>query len=402
MKAITRSKKVLISFVIILIAVISVITAIVVSSSGDKKSIKDKLALGEKYLTEMKYEEAIIAFEEVISIEPRSIDGYLGLADAYIGLKQPEKAVESLERGIFVVEQVYEDEGIIIDQSEELFLKEYTILVELRRIEDAIKKLVQGYELTGSALIKNILDQYTSTEVPIFTEEKPVQEEQKSVLTEEDQDGFNQLIQLIEGENYAEASKYCSAVNMSGTDQKIQQATYKLRRGIAFDGNSLMTKYSGVGITYNPILPDSDYASYVYYGDLVNGIANGHGVSINSNGDGHYEYYVGQWENGLPNGEGYAYCKLNGGYFSNECQGVFSDGRLMKGTYNDLLKGQISSIYVFEEGLVQSVEHIMSSDYILTIYRNDEGFEESDWEDDDNRSYTVWSPYYFEEIIAHD
>jgi tetratricopeptide (TPR) repeat protein len=58
------------------------------------------LELGEKYLLELDYEQAIIYFEQLIEIEPRNARGYTGLAEAYIGLGDIDNAREALERGI--------------------------------------------------------------------------------------------------------------------------------------------------------------------------------------------------------------------------------------------------------------------------------------------------------------
>ncbi len=48
---------------------------------------------------EMDYEQAAVAFEQAIVIDPRSADAYLGLADAYIGLGDEEAAYTALEKG---------------------------------------------------------------------------------------------------------------------------------------------------------------------------------------------------------------------------------------------------------------------------------------------------------------
>jgi tetratricopeptide (TPR) repeat protein len=58
------------------------------------------LDLGEKYLLELDYEQAIVYFEQLIDIEPRNPRGYTGLAEAYAGLGDTDKAREALERGL--------------------------------------------------------------------------------------------------------------------------------------------------------------------------------------------------------------------------------------------------------------------------------------------------------------
>jgi len=61
--------------------------------------LRKQLDLGQKYLEEQNYDEAIIAFESAIKIEPMSVDAYLGLVDAYVALDDIESAIAVLERG---------------------------------------------------------------------------------------------------------------------------------------------------------------------------------------------------------------------------------------------------------------------------------------------------------------
>lgn len=60
---------------------------------------KEQYDLGVRYLSEGNYEEAVIAFAAAIEIEPKRLDAYVGLADAYIGLGDYEKASQAIEDG---------------------------------------------------------------------------------------------------------------------------------------------------------------------------------------------------------------------------------------------------------------------------------------------------------------
>lgn len=53
-----------------------------------------------KYLAELKYDDAILAYEVAIRIDPKREDAYIGLARAYIGKREYEKALNAIERGI--------------------------------------------------------------------------------------------------------------------------------------------------------------------------------------------------------------------------------------------------------------------------------------------------------------
>lgn len=62
----------------------------------DKKTLID---LGEKYLEELDYDKAILTFEQAIETEPRNEQGYIGLYNAYIAKGEDALAKEALETG---------------------------------------------------------------------------------------------------------------------------------------------------------------------------------------------------------------------------------------------------------------------------------------------------------------
>lgn len=62
-------------------------------------SAAELLDLGDKYLLDMKYEQAIVYFDRLIEVEPYNPRGYTGLAKAYIALDNTEKAIDILKQG---------------------------------------------------------------------------------------------------------------------------------------------------------------------------------------------------------------------------------------------------------------------------------------------------------------
>jgi tetratricopeptide (TPR) repeat protein len=58
------------------------------------------LDLGEKYLLELDYEQAIVQFTKLIEIEPKNARAYTGLAEAYTALGRTDEAIEILEQGL--------------------------------------------------------------------------------------------------------------------------------------------------------------------------------------------------------------------------------------------------------------------------------------------------------------
>jgi tetratricopeptide (TPR) repeat protein len=76
--------------------------SMLVSCSGAEKTLSaaELLNLGEKYLLEMNYEQALVQFLAVIEIEPMNQRGYTGAAQAYVGLGKIDEAVAVLEQGL--------------------------------------------------------------------------------------------------------------------------------------------------------------------------------------------------------------------------------------------------------------------------------------------------------------
>ncbi len=83
------------------VGVVLLAVAICVLISGRITSPFEKqLELGYKYLQEGNYEEAILAFEKAIEINPKKADGYLGIAEAHIRCNNFDKALEILKAGL--------------------------------------------------------------------------------------------------------------------------------------------------------------------------------------------------------------------------------------------------------------------------------------------------------------
>ena len=97
---------------IIIIAVLFVLIAIVsallilkpfLHDRGGRMAINRKLRLGNRYLSEMEYDKAVTEFSEVIRVDNKNTDAYVGLADAYTGLGKWSVAVENYDTALDTV-----------------------------------------------------------------------------------------------------------------------------------------------------------------------------------------------------------------------------------------------------------------------------------------------------------
>ena len=71
---------------------------------GGTASLSEQLELGQRYLEELDYESAIVAFQKAIEIDPKAMDAYVGLAEAHMALGNMEEALAAAEQGIAVFE----------------------------------------------------------------------------------------------------------------------------------------------------------------------------------------------------------------------------------------------------------------------------------------------------------
>lgn len=125
--------------------------------NSDTVKAKKQLELAQRYLLEEDYEQAIAAFEQVIEIEPKLTEAYLGLAEAYIESGDTEKALEVLQKGYKITdaeelqEQIEICEEILSDKKaeqeeieQEIVTKteEETKEIEPTEIETAVEEAV--------------------------------------------------------------------------------------------------------------------------------------------------------------------------------------------------------------------------------------------------------------------
>lgn len=60
----------------------------------------EQLDLGYKYLSELDYEQAEVTFENIIHIDEKNYEAYLGLAEVYTAMDEPEMAEEVMEEAV--------------------------------------------------------------------------------------------------------------------------------------------------------------------------------------------------------------------------------------------------------------------------------------------------------------
>ena len=137
-----------IGIAIIVIALSLIFTRFAPTKTTD---VGTMISTAQQYLTEQKYEQAIAKFQKIIEIDSKNADAYIGLAKAYIGQGDDDKAVEVLEDG-------YNQTGDarILEMLEELKTGDET---SAETAKEAIETEIVEIETTENAEIEQIRQQ---------------------------------------------------------------------------------------------------------------------------------------------------------------------------------------------------------------------------------------------------
>ena len=76
-----------------LVAAVLLAVMLLTACSSKATNAADKIELGQKYLTELNYTEAVASFTEAIKLDPDNIQAYMGRAEGYMALGEYDKAL---------------------------------------------------------------------------------------------------------------------------------------------------------------------------------------------------------------------------------------------------------------------------------------------------------------------
>lgn len=143
---------------LIVLAVI-IISAFVVGGLTMKNhikasNIKSGIELGNKYINEGKYEEAILAFEKVIKIDSKNVEARVGLAKIYVKTGKRDEAEKLLIEGMYIDPKKVEP-----------YLELANLYISDGNPAQAIEILTDGYKVTNDERIKSMLEDIKSKTV---------------------------------------------------------------------------------------------------------------------------------------------------------------------------------------------------------------------------------------------
>ena len=216
----------------ILAAVVLILALFTACTSKAAKAV-EKVELGQKYLTELNYTEAVASFTEAIGLDPENIPAYMGRAEAYVGLKQYDDAKADYTTAIEkTTDQPYTQAEAYVGRA------------EVNELTTANEDALADYEAASTAL--------DTVDVEKITD---VTEQMLEALKIKIYNACARLKAFF-GQNEAAAADYTSALNSldklpEDTDVLDMKATKVVSYTGRADANAAQEKYEEV-------LPDYD------------------------------------------------------------------------------------------------------------------------------------------------
>lgn len=320
------------------------------------------LELANKYLLEMKYDQAIVEFDKVIAIDPMSVEAYLGKAEAYVGLDDYDQAAEILEAGYLATQEdiAVKDRLIavyieILDDSstQRSFEEKLEIYDRLIELEADSREVLIDLEKCLEQYINVLLEEGKNDKI------RALIEKYKDILSGTDFDTFILQIEFrIREMGYGsllnEAQKLILAENYEQLNVLVQKQEYQDMIASLKDDESYYLgerdsagRRSGKGIA----VYKGYYGEYFYYGLWREDERSGYGQAIRPTPDDSavpYKIFMGEWANDLPNGKG----EERRHVIQSEIEAGRFEYSLYQGSYKDgLYDGEIYMELIDSDGM---------------------------------------------------
>ena len=217
--------------------------------------------LGIQYLIDENYEEAVVAFQAAIEVEPNQAEGYQGIGQAYQGQAQTLIAENSWKEGLEyyrLAVQAYETAAELKSSAENMEDELDDLRVEISKLEDEIELL----EILNTNQVEGNAQDYLE-----------LIESVRQCCSAED---YDQIYELMQGETFLTLRNFC-------TKQKPL----------------IIMGEDGIGLGFY-------VGGFVYYGEYSGQMREGEGVWlwIYSGEQTEWKYLdKGSWKNDMPNGQ---------------------------------------------------------------------------------------------------
>ena len=296
-------------------------------SKSIEQQIAEQLELGQKYLADANYEEAVVIFEKVIDLDSKRFEAYSGIIEAYIKDGNDDKAYQWIANGLQQAENKEESQDYV-----NAWIDMLCDDMEDEKNFDMISRLYGSLSEERQELVLTKIQDYTGFEI-----------------INNQSDLIGELVDLYQMEDY---DGIISCINENINDLTINNKS----DDIVFYSkeDSIIPNGFGVGVYFG-----NKGMSLLYIGDWKDGKRHGTGTDYFIGSSGQNGYIIGEWENDIPNGKAKKHILYSDGRIT-EYVGQAVNG-YAEGTFQMLnanTEGNISG-YEFQckEGIPQSQGH---------------------------------------------
>ena len=201
------NKKLVILTGVILVTVLLLAAVLITAGDSVNKKLEQQLDFGAKYLSELDYESAIVAYEAAIEIEPRCAEAYIGLAEVYVAMEDYDSAIDVLNTGLAATEDpalraALEEVEALKGQTWEAQYDLGTQLMAEAKYEDAIIAFSSAIERERNQYIIYMArgDAYASLVSSMRAFYESVNEE-LIALRDKSIDDYNQVLTMLSKDN---------------------------------------------------------------------------------------------------------------------------------------------------------------------------------------------------------
>ena len=157
-----KSLKIKIIIVAIAAVILAAIIGIIAFSNSPAQKLKKQLDLGQKYLNELSYDQAVAAFKQALEIETNNTDAIAGITKTYgawssdlVASSEYEAAIEKLDEA----RALLPDSQELVDKEVDFYIEWAEYCFNNGKYDDAFSVLEEGYEKINDGRLKNKIEE---------------------------------------------------------------------------------------------------------------------------------------------------------------------------------------------------------------------------------------------------
>ncbi len=285
------NKKTFIIVTAVVLVIIAVVSGLIAYNNSPSVRLRKQLDLGNKYLAELNYEQAVAEFGKALEIAPDDETVIAGLVNAYTGWSASYSSTGYHEKAMDILHEANSrlpGNSVINETIILAYLDWADALTANAEFTSAIEILQQGYDEFGDERLLTRIN-----EIQLDYEKAKLRENGFELGI--DDEITNKLFSLYSGEDYEGIYTYV----MDSAEIRQFQADNKGKT--CYLGDIKDDYPDGLGvIIYGGDVKES---TIVYVGDISKGLRSGRGIAVWKRSDDWKGYYIGEWENDIQNGE---------------------------------------------------------------------------------------------------